>query len=166
MISLPLISKAVGAVAMLSSAVFWSMSQKKKDEARLLRLESQIAFVRFIRVRIDRYLSPITQIMRECDRTVMSGVLIGCSESECADVNALRVILRSGEYYSDGGEAMESFLSTLGSSYREGELAGCDDCIKELSAAYEKLRGELPRERKGRCVLALCLAAGAVIILI
>ena len=161
-----IIAKAVGAVVVLSSAVFWSASQKKKDVERLCRLESQIAFVRFIRDRIDRYLAPITEIMRDCDEGVIRGVCIGCENSECMDVQALRVLLRSGEYYSDGGEIMDSFLSSLGSSYREGEIVGCDICLRELTAIRERLEKELPRERKGRCVLALCLAAGIVIILI
>lgn len=158
--------KAIGAVVILSSAVFWSAAQKKNDEARMKRLESQIAFVRFIRDRIDRYLAPITEIMREFDEEVLRGVCIGCTDSECVDVQALRVLLRSGEYYSDGGEIMDGFLGSLGSSYREGEIAGCDVCLRELGAVYEKLGRDLPRERKGRCVLALCLAAGIVIILI
>ncbi len=158
--------KAIGAAVILSSAVFWSAAQKKNDEARLKRLESQISFVRFIRDRIDRYLAPITEIMRECDEEVLRGVCIGCADSECVGVQALRVLLRSGEYYSDGGEIMDCFLGSLGSSYREGEIAGCDVCLRELGEVYEKLGRDLPRERKGRCVLALCLAAGIVIILI
>lgn len=158
--------KALGAVAVLSSAVLWSAAQKKKDAGRLKRLESQILFVRFIRDRIDRYLAPITEIMRDCDEGVLRGVCIGCEDCDCMDVQALRVLLRSGEYYSDGGDIMDSFLSSLGSSYREGEIAGCDVCLRELTAVYEKLEKELPRERKGRCVLALCLAAGVVIMLI
>ena len=161
-----LILKAVGSVVVLSSAVLWSASQKKKDAERLRRLEAQIAFVRFVRDRIDRYLAPITEILRECDEGVLCDIRIGCERSECIDIEALRRLLRSGEYYADGGEILDSFLSTLGSSYREGEIAGCDICLRELNSIYEKLQKELPRERKGRCVLVLCLAAGIVIILI
>ena len=161
-----LIVKVVGSVAILSSAVFWSASQKKKDTERLRRLEAQIAFVRFVRDRIDRYLAPITEILRSCDEGVLRGIRIGCEDSECMDIEALRRLLRSGEYYGDGGEIMDSFLSSLGSSYREGEIAGCDVCLRELDSVYKRLEKELPRERKGRCVLALCLAAGIVIILI
>ncbi len=160
------ILKAIGSVAILSSAVFWSVSQKKRDVERLRRLEAQIAFVRFVRDRIDRYLTPISEILRDCDESVLLGICIGCEESECIDIEALRRLLRSGDFYADGGEIMDSFLSSLGLSYREGELAGCDICLRELNSVYEKLQKELPRERKGRCVLALCLAAGIVIILI
>lgn len=160
------ILKAVGSAVILSSAVLWSAAQKKKDAERLRRLEAQIAFVRFVRDRIDRYLAPITEILRECDEGVLCDIRIGCERSECIDIEALRRLLRSGEYYADGGEILDSFLSTLGSSYREGEIAGCDICLRELNSIYERLQKELPRERKGRCVLALCLAAGIVIILI
>lgn len=161
-----LMLKAVGAAAILSSAVFWSSAQKKRDVERLRRLESQIAFVRFVRDRIDRYLSPISEIIRNCDEEVLRGVSIGCDGDGFIDLNALRTILRSGAYYSDGGETMDAFLASLGTSYRENEIVGCDVCLKELTAVYEKLEKELPRERKSRCVLALCLAAGVVIIFI
>lgn len=161
-----MIIKAVGAAAILSSAVFWSAAQKKHDAERLRRLESQISFVRLVRDRIDRYLSPISEIIRNCDEEVLRGVIIGCDEDEFIDLNALREILRYGKYFSDGGETMDSFLASLGSSYRENEIVGCDFCLKELTAVYEKLERELPRERKSRSVLALCLAAGVVIIFI
>ena len=161
-----LILKAVGAVAVISSAIFWSSAQKSKDSARLKRLESQITFVRFIRDKIDRYLAPITEIMRDCDEEILQGVCIGCADSACVDVQALQILLKSGTYYPDGGEIMDSFLLGLGTSYREGEIAGCDVCIRGLCEVYERLKKDLPRERKGRTVLALCLAAGIVIILI
>lgn len=166
MIPFDLAAKVVGSVAILSSALLWARSQKNKDTERLARLEGQIAFVRFVRDRIDRYLSPISEIMRDCDEGMFCAVCLGCDSRECVDINALRSLLRSGDYYSDGGEIMDSFLASLGSSYRENEIAGCDLCLKELTALYEKLARELPRERKGRCVLAVCLAAGIVIIFI
>ena len=147
------IVKAIGSVAVLSSAVLWNTAQKKKDDARLCRLEAQVAFVRFVRDKIDRYLAPITEILRDCDTDVLRDICIGCESAECMDVEALRVLLRSGEYYADGGEIMDSFLLSLGSSYREGEIAGCDICLRELNAVYEKLKKELPSERKGRGVL-------------
>ena len=158
--------KAVGAFVILSSAVVWCTSQKKKDTDRLRRIESQITFVRFVRDRIDRYLAPITEILRDCDEAVLRGICIGCDEPECIDIEALRHLLHSGAYYADGGEIMDSFLAALGSSYREGEIAGCDICLRELGSVHARLEKDLPRERKGRCVLALCLAAGIVIILI
>ena len=38
-------------------------------------------------------------------------------------------------------------------SYREDEIAGCDACIKELSAIYEKLSREIPKDEKSRAAL-------------
>ena len=166
MIALPFAAKAIGSAAILSSAVLWSMAQKKKDLERLARLEAQIAFVRFVRDRIDRYLSPINEILRNCDEKMLRGVCIGCEWSECMDVNAMRLLLRSSTYYSDGGDIMDSFLSSLGSSYRENELAGCEACIKGLNDLYGRLDKLLPLERKSSSVLAFCLAAGVVIIFI
>lgn len=166
MLTLTLAAKLIGAAALFSSVGGMTYISKKRDAERLRRLDGQMRFVRFVRDRIDRYLSPISEILRDCDSGILSALFIGCDEEDYHDTDGLRAILRSGKYYSDGGAIFDSFLSSLGSSYRENEIAGCDDCIKNLSAVYEKLSRELPKERKSRGVLLFCLAAAIVIILI
>lgn len=166
MLTLTLAAKMIGAAALFSSVAALSLISKRRDAQRMKRLEGQMNFVRFVRDRIDRYLSPISEILRDCEKDILSSVLIGCEADGYCDTEGLRAILRSGRYYSDGGSVFDSFLASLGSSYRENEIAGCDDCIKGLSAVYEKLSRELPKERKSRGVLLFCLAAAIVIILI
>ncbi len=157
--------KAAGAVLLFCAVGILSLSGKRCDSERLLRIDSQMQFVRFVRDRIDRFLAPVSEILREADGDMMRGVSTGC-EGDFADVEGLRALLRTGEHYADGGAVFDRFLASLGSSYREGELAGCDICIKELSELREKLARELPRERKSRTVLAFCLVAALIIILI
>lgn len=166
MLSFELVLKAVGAVLLFVSTGLWTAKNKCVGKERLRRLRGQIAFVGFVRERIERYLLPISQIINECDKTIAEAVVIGCEESGYVDIEGLRAILRSGCYYSDGGREFDIFLSSLGSSYLEDELAGCDACIKELSAIYEKLSREIPKDEKSRAVLAFCLAAAIVIILL
>lgn len=166
MLTLTLAAKLIGAAALFSSVGGMTFISKKRDVERLRRLDGQMRFVRFVRDRIDRYLSPISEILRDCDGDILAALFIGCEKENYRDTDGLRAILRSGKYYSDGGAVFDSFLASLGSSYRENEIAGCDDCIKSLSAVYEKLSRELPKERKSRGVLLFCLAAAIVIILI
>lgn len=166
MLTLTLAAKLLGAAALFSSVAGVAFISKRRDSERLRRLEGQMRFVRFVRERIDRYLSPISEILRDCDEDTFSALFIGCETGDYRDTDGLRAILRSGKYYSDGGAVFDSFLASLGSSYRENEIAGCDDCIKSLSAVYDKLSRELPKERKSRIVLLFCLAAAIVIILI
>ncbi len=156
--------KIAGAALLFGAVGGLSFSGKRNDRERISRLRAQIEFVRFVRERIDRYLAPISEILREANEEMIAQMILGC-EGEFADIEGLRALLRGGEYYFDGGSVFDSFLSSLGSSYREGELAGCDACIKELDAVCEKLSRELPRERKSRTVLSLCFAAAIVIIL-
>ena len=166
MLSYELMLKAVGALLLFMSAGIWTAKNKREGRERLCRLRGQIAFVGFVRERIDRYLMPISQIIPECDKNTAEAVVIGCDGGEYLDIEGLRALLRTGRYYSDGREDFDRFLSALGSSYREDELADCDACIKELSALYEKLSREIPKDEKSRAVLAFCLSAAIVIILI
>ncbi len=156
--------KAVGALMIFCAVAALSLSGSRRDRERLCRIKAQIGFVTFVRDRIDRFLAPISEILREADADMLCNMMLGC-DGEFADTEGMRALLRGGEYYGDGGAVFDAFLSSLGSSYREGELAGCDICLKELGALSEKLERELPRERKSRTVLLFCLAAALIIIL-
>lgn len=157
--------KLTGCAIMFSSVAAIGVTNKKRDGERLRRLRAQISFVRFVRDRIERFLSPIGDIIRDCDRALLSDLLIGCESKDFFDTEGLRAILASGTYYSDGGKIFDSLLSTLGSSYREEEVADCNACIKDLEALLNKLETDLPKERKSRGVLRFCFAAAIVIIL-
>lgn len=165
MLTLALALKLAGTALLFSSVAALSYMNKKSDGLRLRRLRGQIEFVKFIRDRIERYLSPISEILRDCDPSVIADVLIGCSDEAFYDIEGMRSILSSGRYCYDGGRIFDSFLSALGSSYRENEIAACEGCIKDLGEIAQKLKKELPRERKSRSVLLFCLAAAIVIIL-
>lgn len=165
MLTLNLAAKLAGSVILLASAASLGIINKKRDSERLRRLRAQIAFVRFVRDRIERFLSPIGDIIRDCDVGLLSEVLIGCEDGKFFDAEGLRALLASGCYYGDGGKIFDSFLASLGSSYREEEVAGCNACIADLEALLKRLESELPKERKSRGVLRVCFAAAIVIIL-
>ena len=160
-----LMIKAVGASLLFLSSGIWTAKIKRQGKERLSRLRGQIEFVTFVRERIERYLLPISQIIEECDPKTASAVVIGCEDGEYFDIEGLRAVLRTSVYYSDGGADFDRFLSSLGVSYREDEIEGCDVCIRELTSICEKLSKEIPREEKSCAVLAFCLAAAIVIIL-
>ena len=165
MLSLTLAAKMLGSAFLFSSVAAMAHRNKKRDVLRIRRLEGQLRFVRFVRQRIERYLSPISEILRDCEGDTLDDVLIGCEREEFFDIEGLRSLLQSGDLYADGGKVFDSFLSSLGSSYRENEIADCDACIKDLGEIRDRLKKELPRERKSRNVLTFCFAAAIVIIL-
>ena len=165
MLTLNLAAKLSGCVILFSSVAAMSILNKKRDGERLRRLRAQIAFVRFVRDRIERFLTPIGDIIKDCDRGLLNDVMIGCEGGDFFDTDGMRATLASGIYFSDGGKIFERFLSTLGMSYREEEVADCNLCIKDLEAVLHKLETDLPKERKSRGVLRFCFAAAIVIIL-
>ena len=165
MFTLDLAAKLLGCALLFSSVFAFNIRIYKRDRARLRRLSAQISFVRFVRDRIERLLSPIGEIIRDCPAELVSDMLKGCEACEFRDVEALRAILRDGEYFSDGGAVFDSFLASLGSSYREEEVAACNACIKDMEGLLGKLGADLPKERKSRGVLSFCFVAAIVIIL-
>ena len=165
LLTLNLAAKLAGCALLFASSAAVSIQNKKRDEERLRRLRAQIAFVTFVRDRIERFLAPVGDIIRDCDRALISDLLIGCEAREFFDADGLRALIASGIYYSDDGKIFDSFLASLGSSYREEEVASCNACIKELEGRLRKLEAELPKERKSRGVLRFCFAAAIVIIL-
>jgi hypothetical protein len=165
LLTLNLAVKLVGSALLLASSVAFNLRNVRRDGERLRRLSAQIAFVRFVRDRIERFLTPIGEIIRDCDGAILDDMLLGCSEAEFHDTASLRAVLRGGAYYSDGGRVFDSFLADLGSSYREDEVSACNAFIKDTEALLGKLRTELPKESKSRSVLSFCFVAAIVIIL-
>lgn len=165
MLTLTLAAKLAGTALMLSAVAAFIFTSKKREAARRRRISGQIAFVRFVRERIDRYLSPVSEILRDCDAAILADAFIGCEMSTYCDIDGMRAILRSGEFFSDGGAIFDAFLASLGTSYRESEIAACECCIGDLAEILESLKTSLPREGKSRGVLLFCLVAAIVIIL-
>ena len=71
MLSYELVLKAAGAVLLFVSTGVWTAKNKRVGKERLRRLRGQIAFVGFVRERIERYLLPISQIIPPIESTRM-----------------------------------------------------------------------------------------------
>ena len=165
----PLLFKFVGVAFLLGGGAYGAYLELTTDKARLHRLDSLITLVKYIRSKIDRYLTPIGEILRQCDSEIIDGCFLGVSEelsTRPSDVSELVLFLRKGEYFEDGKEAICLLADNLGRSYREESVRECDECLKELCALREKLANELPKKRKARAVIGLCAAAATVIVII
>ncbi len=165
----PLLFKFAGIVLLLGGGVYGAYTELTTDKARLYRLDSLITLVKYIRSQIDRYMTPVGEILRQCDSDVIDGCFVGLVDRRGArprDVSELVSFLRKGEYFEDGKEAICLLADNLGKSYREESVRECDECLQELCALRAKLASELPKKRKARAVIGLCAAAATAIVII
>ncbi|MCQ2353679.1 MAG: hypothetical protein MJ102_01095 [Clostridia bacterium] len=165
--------KAAGSAAIFAAIGASAYVTALRDKARLRRLDSLIALIVLIRDQIDRYLTPVSEILRRCDPEVIDGCFIGCSADETekerqipTDIRGLVDAIAEGEFFSDGKDALVGFAADFGRSFREEELRSCDACLESLRQTRSRLMEELPKERRSRTVLCFCIAAAIIIILI
>lgn len=161
--------KLVGIALLLGGGTCSAYGEYVRDSERMRRLESLIALVRQLRVSIDRYLTPIAEIFRLCDSSLLDGCLIGVSRRAAGrprELLELTDALRESEYFGDGGEAMYALAQKLGRSHREDSVRECDECLRELEALRDRLAEELPKKRKARAVMGLCAVSAALIVII
>ena len=169
-LSFPLLCKLAGSSVIFASVGGAVLAGKKRETERLLRLDSLIALIGFAREQVDRYLTPVSEILRRCDPELLAGCLRGCagiSEKWVPrDMPELVRVLGSGSYAADGRQAMAEFAAVFGRSFREEELHCCDRCAGELIRLRKELAVSLPEKRRSRTVIGVCAAAAAVIILL
>lgn len=168
MLSLTVICKLAGALLIFFSVCTISYLSYQRQREQLVRIDAIVSFVKYIREQIDRYLTPLGDILYRCDRGILDGIFIGCEgeSGRIKDKDELRARLLESEYFADGGEALERFLIKLGSSYHDEEVAACDECLATLCEIRAHMREQLPKRHKSRTVLLFCLAAAALILLL
>lgn len=169
MLAQPVLFKITGAFALLGGGAYAAYTESARDRARLYRMDCLIALVKQLRTKIERYLTPVGEILRQCDAEVLKGCLTGvdsCPRERPRDVGELVFQLRRGAYFEDGGDALCALAERLGRSYREESVRECEECVRELEAVRATLASELPKKRKTRAVTGLCAAAAALIVII
>lgn len=154
----------------LSGVIIGYCHNRKRISQRLARLDALADFAAFAGDQIDRYLTPSPEIFRRYEPERLRECLIGCPEVDNrllpGNMEDFYRILREGEFFFDGKKEIGEFCGNFGRSYREEELRACRDCAGALISLREKLGAELPAKLRNDTVLAFCIAAAAVIVLI
>lgn len=144
------------------SAFLISYSLNRSEEKRLLQLQSLISLIRFFKLRIDCYCSPVDEILSRADRDLLTQC--GFRDPPVSPKDLLTSLSPEpdGKVY----EILSSFVSELGGVYREEQLKSCDYHINLLCELEKGRASALPSSKKLRSTLILSAAAGIVILLI
>ncbi len=143
--------KIIGVLMILSVGGIAAYGEIKYEKRVLCVLDEWIDLIRHIRSQIDRYLTPLNEIMEECLEKGMT----------------LERLYRSTSVYLDGTAKhhIEGFTKDIGGGYREDQLKLCDFCIEELRCRRASHAAQLPTRLKLSVTLTVCITLGTAILL-
>ena len=163
------IFKVLGSASIVISAALFYMEAQKYESKKLKQTEAFISLLRYIKKQIECFSTPITHIIKECDGDILSACGLDIKrEPEITGANPMKELLESCDFYIDveAVESLKKFANDFGRSYREEQLRSCDYYISELMIYRDKISAEIPKERKLRFAMCLCISASVILLLI
>ena len=144
--------KLLGAVLILTVGMIGAWGSVRYEKRRVQTLDGWIDLIRFIRSRIDCYLTPLDEI------------LTAYAPNRDADLGML--LERSSLYLDEEAKRVISgFEKEIGAGYREEQLRICDFCVEELRHLRKSCAEKAPTRTKLSVTLCVCLSLGTAILL-
>lgn len=155
--------KWIGIALILICGVTTGLALASFERRRCRQAEGFVSLVRYIRLQIDCFSSPVGRILASCDGRILTDC--GVEATELPDFSAL---LAGTKLYlpEDMCRLLADFGTQLGASYREEQLRCCDYFLERLIPPCDRMRGELPKREKMMLVLPIALAAMMVLMLL
>ncbi len=151
--------KLLGGVLMLAACAADGAVRYIADKRSMDTVVGYIELMKYIRMQIDLYLTPLDGIFAK----MPTEMLEKCGYHEKKRPRGLRELVIDGCVCR---RELEGAVRELGRGYREEELKLCDGCIFLLAEKLEKMKRELPNERRTRTVLELSAASALILLVI
>ncbi len=172
--------KALGALCILVSGIYVSLSVARVERRRLQVLDAYIALIYFIKGQIDCYALPLGDIMARADPALILACLghsparAGAGEGYRSVIPTLlstgepvRALVRASAAYLDPEceRLLSAFAGELGHTYRADQVARCDHYLTSLGQKRDRMADTLPARVRVGSTLSICCAAAAAILL-
>ncbi|MBQ8140467.1 MAG: stage III sporulation protein AB [Clostridia bacterium] len=129
----------------------------------LTQTEALIALMRFIRIQIECFALPASEIIRRADGELLSRCgYCGGELPESFEELFEKFSVRDGE----AAAITQNFARNFGKSYRSEQLRECDYYIAQLCDAKQRISDELPKRKKVNSTLCVSSALALIILLI
>ena len=146
-----MIYKLVGSALILGASGMMSGMLISREKAKIVRLDTYIELISFVRNRIDLYSEPVGKILSGCRTSIISRLSVDGSpqsfreliknETDCIDEISRKIL--------------DDFADSLGKSYRETQIKLCDKTLGELEKHKKTLEAAYISRKK--TIIALCL---------
>ena len=164
-----LIFKIFGSTSILLSAAIFYLETRKYEKEKLKQTDAYIAFMRYIKKQIDCFSAPITSIIKQCGKNLLSDCGINYENiNDFSSDSLFSDLIESCDFYIDGEaiEILQKFGQEFGKTYRDEQLRSCDYYTSELVKYREKIAQEIPKERKMRFAICFCISMSVILLLI
>ncbi len=155
--------RMAGALIIAFSGFSFAYIMNSSASEKASQTEALLELMRFIRVQIECFALPASEIILRCDKKLLE---------KCG---AYSEILPSGfdalfESFSiEDSEAesiMRGFAAGFGKSYREEQLKECDYYIGRLEECSRRICEDLPKRKKVNSALCISSALAIIILLV
>lgn len=154
--------KLLGGALVLASGVAASVGAVSRERRRLAVLDAWIALIGLIRVQIDLYLTPLSEILERAEPRILQ---LLTDRSDKPPSLAGMLAHTAPMLDADSQRELAVLLQELGSSYREEQIKQCGYCIEALQKIRERQALELPQKTRLYTTLCLCSSLGVLILL-
>ncbi len=156
--------KFVGISAILVSALLIFAEIKKRADLCVKQCEEMMRLIRHIRVRLECYLSPISEWCIGFRSDVLSECGIIKEEAICNKdcfFNDKRILIPC-----EMKEMLYTYFADAGSSYMDSELSKIKELESSIASSLKEITSEMPRRVKCYGIMTVSLALGITILLI
>ena len=169
-----MIYKLIGTLILLLAGGYVSLAVGRFERRRLRVLDGYISLLYYIKGQIDCYAMPLPEILLHADPAMLAACLgldfgrplpplpegLGAEPPLPAMVRESRLYLEP-----ESERLLTTFTGELGSALRGEQVARCEYYIQALTEERKKLSDTLPARLRVSCVLCMCCATLAAILL-
>ncbi|MBQ2757031.1 MAG: stage III sporulation protein AB [Clostridia bacterium] len=154
--------KWLGVGLLLCCGVLGGLFFAAFEKRRVVQAEGFLRLLRAIRVQIDCFSLPVSQILASCDHALLRDV------GACELPQSFPDLLKSTRLYLSPEICLLllEFAGRLGTGYREEELRALDYYIARLAPYSEELRRELAKRERMAWLLPPALSVALVLLLL
>ena len=164
-----MIYKVIGCIVLLIAGGYVSLAVVRFERRRLRVLDGYISLIYYIKGQIDCYAMPLVDILAHADPALIAACLGLESESTLPALPStpLPTMVQESRLYlePESERLLTTFTGELGSALRGEQVARCEYYIQALTEERKKLNDTLPARLRVSCVLCMCCATLAAILL-
>ncbi len=155
--------RIIGAAMLVLSGVAGAYYMNRAASAALSQVEAHLSFLRYVRLQVECFALPVSEILRKCDREL----LVACGYERDLVPRNLEELFAGIEHWDPVCEStMRGFSVEFGKGYREEQVRSCEYHAELLEERREALSARLPERKKLYSTLCVTSALAMVIILL
>ena len=154
--------KWLGVGVILCCGIFSGLFFAAFERRRLEQAEGFLSLLRLIRLQIDCFSMPVSRILSQCDKSVLSACGAAAPQSD------FKALVRDTKLYlsEEMCRLLTDFAGRLGGSYREEQLRCCEYYLARLAPYCDTLRAELPKRERMALFLPPALSVALILLLL